>query len=203
MTFLGRRDTEKGIDLLLYAATLLRHKGVDLQLAVCGPTLFGDHYSRVCTQLATNLRCPVIWRNLISDELRSALFTASRCIVYPSIHREPFGMVVVEALAHGTPALVPDYGGIAGAIEADGKVGGLRFRTWDSAHLAEQLERLLTDDDLHRRLAKVGPSIARYYSVENLADLVLRHLSLPARPGVAADKQGHRRGNPREPARAV
>ena len=111
VTFLGRRDAEKGIDLLLYAASILRQRGLDFQLAVCGPTLFGDHYGRVCRQLATDLRCPVLWRNQVPDELRSALFSGSRFIVYPSIHREPFGMVAVEAMAHGTPAIVHARGG--------------------------------------------------------------------------------------------
>ena len=183
VAFLGRRDTEKGIDLLLYAASILRSRGVEFQLAVCGPTLFGDHYSRVCRRLAEDLRCPVLWANEVSDEIRSALFAAGRCIVYPSIHREPFGMVAAEALAHGTPAVVPDYGGIASAIEAEGETGGLRFRTWDSAHLAEQIERLLTDDELHHRLAEAGPRVAGYFSVEKLADRVLTHLGVAdARP---------------------
>jgi glycosyltransferase involved in cell wall biosynthesis len=184
VTFLGRRDTEKGIDLLLYAAAILRQRGLDFQLAVCGPTLFGDHYGRVCRQLAVDLRCPVMWRNQVSDQVRSALFAGSRLIVYPSIHREPFGMVAVEALAHRTPVLVPDYGGIASAVEADGAVGGLRFRTWDSADLADQMQRLLTDDKLHRKLSEAGPRIAAYYSVQNMADRVLAHLDLPSRPQV-------------------
>jgi glycosyltransferase involved in cell wall biosynthesis len=183
VTFVGRRDVEKGIDLLLYAASILRSRGVELQLAVCGPTLFGDAYAGVCQQIAQDLRCPVLWSNQITDELRTALFTASRCIAYPSIHREPFGMVPVEALAHGTPAVVPDYGGIASAIRADGVAGGLHFRAWDSADLAEQIARLLLDDDLHRRLAGAGPGVAAYYSVEKLADRVLAHLGLPATPG--------------------
>lgn len=181
VTYLGRRDTEKGIDLLLYAASILRGRGVDLQLAVCGPTLFGDHYGRVCRRLAEDLRCPVMWANHVNDAVRSALFVTSRCIVYPSIHREPFGMVAVEALAHGTPAVVPDYGGIASAIEADGEVGGLRFRTWDTAHLAGQIESLLADDKLHRRLSEAGPRVAAYYSVERLADRVLAHLGVGAK----------------------
>ncbi len=181
VSFLGRRDSEKGIDLLLYAAAMLRRRGVEFQLAVCGPTLFGTQYERVCRQLAENLRCPVLWTNQISDEERSALYVASRCIVYPSIHREPFGMVAVEALAHGTPAIVPDFGGIAEAIEADGEVGGLHFRVWDSSDLAEQLGRILTDDALHRRLSEAGPRVAAWYSVERLADRVLAHMGLPPR----------------------
>ena len=142
MTYLGRQDTEKGIDLLLYAATILRDRGLRFQLAICGPTLFGSHYKMVCRQLAQDLRCPILRANHISDELRSALFFESRCIVYPSIHREPFGMVAAETLAHGTPAVVPDYGGIAGAIEAEGERGGLHFRVWDSGDLADTIARL-------------------------------------------------------------
>jgi len=178
VTYLGRRDTEKGIDLLLYAACILRRRGRDFQLAICGPTLFGSHYADVCRQLAVDLRCDVLWREMVSDEIRSALFTASRCIVYPSVHREPFGMVAVEAQAHRTPAIVPDYGGIASAIEANGAVGGLRFRTWDSADLAAQIERVLTDDKLYDRLSEAAPLVAAYFSVENLADRVLAHMDL-------------------------
>ncbi|MFB3138360.1 MAG: glycosyltransferase family 4 protein [Phycisphaerales bacterium] len=182
VTYLGRRDTEKGIDLLLYAASILRRRGLEFQVAVCGPTLFGSHYAGVCVQLAEDLRCPVLWSNQVSDELRSALFFASRCVIYPSIHREPFGMVAVEAMAHGTPAIVADYGGIAGAIQAGGEIGGLHFRAWDSAHLAEQIARVLQDDDLHRHLREAGPRIAAYYSVQKLADRVLTHIGLPMMP---------------------
>ena len=186
VSYLGRRDTEKGIDLLLYAANILRRRGLEIQLAVCGPTLFGQKYADVCRQLADDLRCPVMWSNHISDELRSALFFASRCVVYPSIHREPFGMVPVEAMAHGTPVVVPDYGGVAGAIQAEGETGGLHFRAWDSADLADKIATITKDDDVHRRLSEAGPRVAAYYSVENLADRVLTHIGLPLKPSQPA-----------------
>ena len=182
VSYLGRRDTEKGIDLLLYAANILRRDGLDIQVAICGPTLFGQKYSDVCRQLADDLRCPVMWSNHISDELRTALFFASRCVVYPSIHREPFGMVPVEAMAHGTPVVVPDYGGVAGAIQAEGETGGLHFRAWDSADLADKIATIAKDEDVYRRLSEAGPRVAAYYSVENLADRVLSHLGLPRAP---------------------
>ncbi len=182
ISYLGRRDTEKGIDLLLYAANIMRSQGVEFQLAICGPTLFGDQYSVICKQLAEDLRCPVMWSNHIPNELRTALFFASRCIVYPSIHREPFGMVPVEALAHGTPVIVPNYGGIASAIQAEGETGGLHFNVWDSSDLSDQITRIIKDDDLHSRLSEAGPKVASYYSVENLADRILAHLGLTSSP---------------------
>jgi len=182
VAYLGRRDTEKGLDLLLYAATILRQRGRQFQLAICGPSLWGDHYGKVCQKIAEELRCPVLWRRFVPDDVRTALFSSARCVVYPSIHREPFGMVAAEVIAHGTPAIVPDYGGVACAIEANGETAGLRFKTWDSGDLADQIERLLVDDELHARLCKAGPRVAEYFSIPNLTDRVLDHLGIPRQP---------------------
>ncbi len=124
IAYLGRRDTEKGIDLLLYAAKILAQRGMKFQLAICGPTLWGDHYGSVCQKIAEELRIPVMWRRFVADDVRSALFSLAHCIVSPSIHREPFGMVAAEAAAHGTPAIVPDYGGVASEIEIPKKENG-------------------------------------------------------------------------------
>lgn len=183
VSYLGRCDAEKGVDLFLYAASILRRRGVSVQPAICGPTLFGNHYAQACRVIAQNLVCPVIWCDQISDEARSALFFESRCVVYPSIHREPFGMVPVEAQAHGTPAIVPDAGGVRDTVEANEKTGGLRFRAWDSGDLASAMERLITDDALHKSLSAAGPAVADYFSIARLADRVLAHLNLPSQPG--------------------
>lgn len=181
IAFLGRRDTEKGIDLLLYAARMLQDRGARFQLAICGPTLWGDQYGGVCRKIAEELRINVLWRRFVPDDVRGALFTLAHCVVYPSIHREPFGMVAAEAAAHGTPAIVPDHGGVASAIEAQGEAAGLRFKSWDSGDLAAQIERLLVDRALHQRLSDAGPRVAEFYSIPNLADRVLTHIGLPTR----------------------
>lgn len=187
VTFLGRRDAEKGIDLLLYAAAILRQRGVKMQLAICGPTLFGAHYAEVCRQIAENLRCPVLWGRLVKDDLRTALFAGSDLVVYPSIHREPFGMVAAEAMSHGTPVVVPRYGGIADVVESDGEQGGLTFDVWDSGDLADKIQRLIEDQPLRRKMAEAGPRLARRFSVESLADRVLAHMNLPPHPGESVD----------------
>jgi glycosyltransferase involved in cell wall biosynthesis len=181
VSFVGRRDSEKGIDLLLYAARVLQARGVPMQLAICGPTAFGSQYVEACRQIAWNMRVPVLWSDYVSDDLRSALFRTSRAVVYPSIHEEPFGMVPVEAMAQGTPALVPDTGGVADLIYAAGRQGGLRFRSWDTGDLAHQIERLLTDHALHSRLAADAPLVADHFSVERMGERILDHLGLPHR----------------------
>ncbi len=179
IAYLGRQNAEKGIDLLLYAAKMLQEQGVQFQLLVCGPTLFGKLYRRVCIEIASNLRLSNLrMLKAVSDEMRSAVFSLAHCVVYPSIHREPFGMVPAEAIAHRCPAIVPDVGGVATAIEAHGVSAGLTFRAWDSGDLAQVLRRLLTEQGLREKLIANAPTVAEYYSVKNLGDRVLQHLDL-------------------------
>jgi glycosyltransferase involved in cell wall biosynthesis len=177
VTYIGRQDSEKGIDLLLYAVKMLQEKGVKMHLVICGGSSFGQRYRDVLKHIAEHLRIFVHHRRRIPGEMRDALYAYSRCIVYPSIHREPFGLVAAEAMSYGTPVLVPDYGGITEAIAWDGKTGGLTFKVWDSADLARQLERMLTDDRLHGELAANTRQVASNFTVEKLADRVLEHVA--------------------------
>lgn len=178
VTYVGRRDSEKGIDLLLYAARMLQERGTGLQLAICGPTAFGNQYAEACRQIAWNMRLPVLWSDYVSDDLRSALFRTSRMVVYPSIHGEPFGMVPIEAMAQGTPVVVPDQGGVAGLIRVGSAQAGLHFKSWDSGDLAQQIERMISDQSLHTVLSRDAHVIADHFSVTRMGDRVLDHMGL-------------------------
>jgi glycosyltransferase involved in cell wall biosynthesis len=178
VTYFGRQDSEKGIDLLLYATKILCERGVKLQLVICGGSSFGWSYQDVCQQIAGHLRLTTFWKRRVDDDVRKALYTLSRCVVYPSIHREPFGMVAAETMSYGTPVIVPDHGGIMEVINRDGRWGGLTFKVWDSADLANQMQRLLTDDALHASLAGNARGIAEHFSVEAMTDGVLKHLGV-------------------------
>ena len=159
-----------------------------MQLVVCGGTSFGQRYRDVIKHIGEHLRLLVHHRRRIPDVMRDALYAYSRCIVYPSIHREPFGLVAVEAMARGTPVIVPDRGGIAELIEHDGRAAGLTFRSWDSADLARQLERMVTDDGLHAELQRSAREMAGRFTLDQMVDDLLDHIGLaaaaPAHPEV-------------------
>ncbi|HEY1921426.1 MAG TPA: glycosyltransferase family 4 protein [Tepidisphaeraceae bacterium] len=178
VSYLGRQDSEKGIDLLLYAAKMLREKGADFQLVICGGTSFGRKYHDVCKAIADHLRLGIYWKRKVSDEVRAALYSHSRCVVYPSIHREPFGLVAAEAMSHGAPVIVPDQGGVGEMIGKGDCAGGLTFRAWDSRDLADQIGRMVSDDELHARLAANTRKLAANYDVEAMTDRVLEHMGI-------------------------
>jgi glycosyltransferase involved in cell wall biosynthesis len=185
ISYVGRRDSEKGLDLLLYAAKMLECRGVPCQLAICGPTAFGKSYEQACAQIAQHLRVPVLSTGYVSNDVRAALFRISRTVVYPSIHEEPFGMVPVEAMAQGTPVVVPDVGGVAGVTQMGSHRAGLQFACWDTRALADQLQALIEQPVLHAALSTAAPRIADHFSVARLGERILDHVGLPHWCGAA------------------
>lgn len=178
VAFVGRQESEKGIDLLLYAAKILLSRGLRFQLVVCGATAKGLAYRAAIRDIVTHLGVDLHHSGAISIATRDALFAHCRCAVCPSINGEPFGLVVAEAMSLGAPAVVPDYGGVAEVVDDGVRAGGLIFRCWDSGDLARQLERLLTDDALHAELADNAPRVAARFSTENMVDGFLAHIGL-------------------------
>lgn len=176
--YLGRQDSEKGIDLLLYATRLLQARNIPMQLVICGSTAKGGEYRKVLGDLGEHLGLSIHHAGSVSPQIRDALYAHSHCVVYPSVNREPFGLVVAEAMSHGTPVLVPDYGGIGEVIQHGKKAGGLTFNTWDSGDVARQLERLLLDEALYRTLAGNTRKLAARFSVDNMANDILAHIGI-------------------------
>ncbi len=191
VSLVGRQDSEKGIDLLLYAARHLIDRGVNLQLAIVGANAFGLSYQQTCRQIADHLGLDVIWENQVSDEVRNALMQVSACLVCPSIHGEPFGIVAIEAMALGTPVVIPDVGGIRETVEHDDQSAGLIFACHDSGDLCDQIRRLLREPGLRSELAANAQALVPLYSSSVLAERTLLALAvIPVAVESAIPKRG-------------
>lgn len=82
--------------------------------------------------------------------------------------KEAFGLVVVEAMACGTPVITADCGGVADIVE-DGE-NGLIVPPGNPRQLAEAIIRLLSDTDLCRYLAENGRKTVRArFDLETMA----------------------------------
>jgi len=90
--------------------------------------------------------------------------------VHASTIPEPFGQVVVEAMAAGVPIVAVDAGGPAEVV-TDG-VDGLLFPMGDVDALAERLTRLAADPGLRERLVSAGRETAATYAPDLVADAV-------------------------------
>ncbi|MBZ5608732.1 MAG: glycosyltransferase family 4 protein [Acidobacteriia bacterium] len=75
-------------------------------------------------------------------------------VVHASTEPEPFGMVIIEAMACGRPVVASQAGGAA-ELFTDGE-DALGHPPGDAAALASQIQRLICDEPLRRRLASEG-----------------------------------------------
>ena len=89
------------------------------------------------------------WRQ--GEMLKSAYAHAIATVV-PSLTYETFGLVVVESLSQGTPAIVHDLGALPELIVASG--GGLVFRNQQELDVA--LQTLLHDAAIRDRMGEAG-----------------------------------------------
>jgi glycosyltransferase involved in cell wall biosynthesis len=136
--FLGRIHTGKGVELLIPA--LARMKTTDAILVVAGPD--GDFRSEADQLIEKHgLRNRVIFTGLVKGREKIAALADATLLALPSCH-ENFGLVVVEAIAAGTPAVVSDQVGLWPAVK-EGNVG--EVVPLDVQKLADVLDEWLSE----------------------------------------------------------
>jgi Glycosyltransferase len=100
LLFLSRIHRKKGIDLLLKGWRKVQDRFPDWQLIVAGP--LDSPYATEVQSLAGELQCrDCFFPGEVRGEEKWRLLEDSECLILPTFS-ENFGMVVAEALAHGT-----------------------------------------------------------------------------------------------------
>ena len=136
--YLGRLDVEKGVDDLLQAFARCRAAVPGGRLRIVGRGAGQPALEQQARDLglADSVRfCG--WKE--PPELEADL-TEAWALVAPSRWPEPFGLVALEAIFRGVPALVPDLGGFRDTVEQDKT--GLKYPPEDITALAAALERI-------------------------------------------------------------
>jgi glycosyltransferase involved in cell wall biosynthesis len=95
-------------------------------------------------------------------------------IVVPSIWREPFGRVCIEAFAQGVPVLSSNIGGLATIVED--KRNGFLFNPSDSDQLAIILASLIKDRDQLKALRANCFSDAKLYEATRVCAAIREQL---------------------------
>ncbi len=110
----------------------------------------------------------------VSPERLRQMYGDADVLVVPSIEtatfREPWALVVNEAMNRGLPVIASDaVGAVAGGLVRDGR-NGLVVPAGDSDALARALVRLAGDSGLRLRLGAAGAEDVRAYTYEAWAD---------------------------------
>ena len=133
----GRLDTWKGFDVLLDAFDAAKARRADLHLVVAGGEVRGKEQLAVGLAARAERMPDVHWLGPRADV--AELYADLDVFVLPSTEPEPYGIVVVEALASGTPVVVTNSGGAPEIVDHAAPRSGTRVPPGDATALADAL----------------------------------------------------------------
>lgn len=143
LVYVGRLEPDKGAGVLAEAA---QRTGVPTILVGDGPMRAGIEASPSGNPVVTGW----VERAQVGDHVRDA-----RALVMPSLHPEPFALVIAEAAASGLPVLVADTALMSKEVEANGL--GFSFSPSDPDSIDAALRRMMAlPDDQVRAMSEAG-----------------------------------------------
>jgi glycosyltransferase involved in cell wall biosynthesis len=164
----GRLAPWKGQHIFLEAVAHVSRKHPNVQARIIGSALFGEgqyqhSLRRQVDELGIAERVEFIG---FSDDVAQELARLT-VVVHASTVPEPFGQVVVEAMACGVPVVASAAGGPAEIITH--AIDGLLVAPGDAGALADAIAELFEDGDLRTRLTEAGAVKAQRYRPERIA----------------------------------
>ena len=161
--FVGRHEPRKGLLDLLKAYRILRTTGCDCRLLVVGS---GPQEREARRYVLTRRLRGVEFLGRVSDDEKAQLFKTSDVYVSPATGRESFGIVLLEAMAAGTPIVCSDIHGYKGVVRRGRE--GLLVPPRKPKSLAAAIGTLLSDAELRRRMSEEGEARAAEFSWERV-----------------------------------
>jgi glycosyltransferase involved in cell wall biosynthesis len=119
LLFLSRIHPKKGCDLLIEGFADVARRRPDVDLVFAGPDRANWRRELEEKAAALGIGGRVHWPGMLTGAAKWGAFRSADAFVLPS-HQENFGIVVAEALACGTPALITDKVNIWREVDASG-----------------------------------------------------------------------------------
>jgi phosphatidylinositol alpha-mannosyltransferase len=159
--FVGRHEDRKGLAVLLDALPGLPR---DVRVWVGGE---GPETDDLKAKVGHDAR--VEWLGRIDDDEKCRRMRAADVFCAPSLHGESFGVVLLEAMAAGTPVVASDLPGYA-KVGRQGREA-LLVPPGDAPRLGAAINRVLDDASLGARLVEGGRLRADELSMDRLAEI--------------------------------
>lgn len=158
--FIGRHEPRKGLGVLLEAFAMMPD---DVKLWVASD---GPETADLKLRFGHDRR--VEWLGRIDDDEKFDRLRRASVFCAPSLRGESFGVVLLEAMAAGTPVVASRIDGYMNV--ATDSQNALLVEPGDARSLASSLARVLTDPRLSARLTANGRDHAAAFSMDSLAE---------------------------------
>lgn len=176
----GRLQRWKGMDTFVEAAALLAHERSDVHFLIVG----GEHalepaYAHELSKRVESLglRKRITMTGFQANP--SEWMNACDIVVHASIKAEPFGMVILEAMALGKIVIAAKAGGPLEIMQHG--INGYLFNPGDALALAAAMRAGVNGGSINASLQNKARLTASQFSISRFADRVSEHLWQAAR----------------------
>jgi glycosyltransferase involved in cell wall biosynthesis len=167
--YMGVIEQHKGVEVLAKAASIIGASG-DVKFMIAGTSRNSDYLNDLKLKFGS---ADVTFMGWVKPEDAYPKFDV---LVVPSLWKEPFGRIVVEALSYGVPVIAAKSGGLIENIE-DG-VNGYLYDAEDYNQLEEIIKKLSKDKDLLFKLsAKAKDSALSEFKYDTFIDRLQKFFS--------------------------
>lgn len=161
----GRITIQKGVDHFIRAARKVVDFDSNVVFVISG---WGDMEHQIMHLVGSlGLSQNVIFAGALWDEERDRMYQAADLLVMPSVS-EPFGLVPLEAIQHGTPVLISKQSGVAEVL-----THALKVDFWDIDEMANKIIAALRYGVMNRQLVEEGRKELLRLTWRRAADKVL------------------------------
>ncbi len=169
--YVGRIDFEqKGVDVLLQSVSLMTDSlRTRVRLKLVGPD-WGDLERTYAMARELGIADSVEYLGVLPHEGLVDAMSSADVLALPS-RFEPFGIVLLEAMAAGLPVVASNVGGVPEIVREF--ENGLLSEPGDPRSLSLQLSRILTDPELGMKLAESARRSLTSYSWPSVAKRIL------------------------------
>jgi glycosyltransferase involved in cell wall biosynthesis len=167
LLYAGRVEPRKGVGTAIESLAVLTRTGTAAELTVAGwrHPAYATELEKAAADLGVSDL--VHWREPLPREAMPDLYQEHDVLIFPTIWREPFGLVPLEAMAGGCLVIATGTGGSAEYLRD--RQNCLLFPPQDAAVLADRVRELAGDGALVRRLRLGGAETAARHRFEDFA----------------------------------
>ncbi len=159
--FLGRLTLQKGPDYFLQAAKKALEKRQDIYFIITGS---GDMEAQLINQaIDLGIADKVIFTGFLRGQDLTKIYRMADLYIMPSVS-EPFGLSALEALGHGTPAIISKQSGVCEVIK-----NCLLVDFWDINQMAGKILAVLNYPILKTVLRENGADEVEKLTWDNSA----------------------------------
>jgi len=151
IVFLGRGDEpRKGLAVLVEAYPEIRRNHPHIRLLIAGP----GEPAETLESLSPADRASVTVLGMVAPQDKASVLASGTIYVAPNTGGESFGIVLLEAMATGTPVVASDLEAFSRVL--DNGRAGITFKNEDATDLAKVVTELLANPTRRAQLSAQG-----------------------------------------------